>query len=241
MSTEAVADYIAAAAPFGHIDYYVLLFTSPEVRPVAAAALATGKVITRIPRQDTDVAIRQLKLHWWLEEAELFARNQPRHPLTRALREAGAGTAFLDPLRQLVAGCLGDIDQASLCSLPGVLKFCHYQAAQQRVIAASLPECSDQDLQNAEAAGVGIALTRLLTYRDSRTVADFLAEQRGELHNLALDHFASMQAPSPAQIVVWLQARLYQQRLEQAAAPGAGPGPLKLLWRAWREARKLHR
>ena len=246
----AVSTYVEAASPPGSIDYYLLLFSPHSLRDRLSAALALGKVITNIAVQQTEYEIRQLKLHWWLEEIERTGRGQPRHPLTCELTQQGPAQQWLPQLRTVVDASLQDLDQSRLETLKAVLPFCHRQATKQSLLAAVHPECTDNDLSNARACGVGRELTLLLARQEPRfDGASFElapAEAYVQLASVATQHFEAMERTDASHETIWLQASLYRLWLQRLCKSNfdtdqANVGPLRLLWQAWRQARKLRR
>lgn len=249
-----VASYVAAAAPPGSIDHFTLLFAPAATRDTLATALALGKVVLNIGAQTTEAEILRLKLAWWHDEIQVVRDGNARHPLTKDLAARVASPAWLEPLERLVAHTNSQVGRPLLDSLEAVLRHGHGMAERQALLAVVAGATHDDDLANARGAGVGIALTELLmapagrlpgdvAASDAETVA-FTAEQ---LASIARDHFDAMEPGTddthePA--LVWLQARLHRDALERLVhasfdARRAQIGPLRLLWRAWREARRL--
>lgn len=242
-----VDDYVAAAVVPGQVDYYALLFAAGDQRERLSQGIALGKVILNIPRQQTESQIRQLKLHWWLEEIQRCEKGEPRHPLTRELSPATATTEWLRPLQRLVRGALDDVEQQPLTSLQLLLPYAHHVGERQALLATLHPSHNDDDLASARAAGVGIALTDLLAGDDPRldpTIFDVTGAEltRAQVAEVAMTHFDAM-AGEPAQPIIAMQASLHQQKLQRLAAnhfaDDGSVHPLRLLWQAWRQGRKL--
>ena len=249
-----VASYVAAAAPPGSLDHFALMFAPAATRDALATALALGKVVHNIGTQTTEAEILRLKLAWWHDEIRVARDGDARHPLTKDLAARVASPAWLEPLGRLVAHINSQVGHPLLDSLEAVLRHGHGLAERQALLAVVAGAAHDDDLANARAAGVGIALTELLMAPAGRSPGDivdsdaepiaFTAEQ---LATIARDHFDAMEPATddmnePA--IVWLQARLHRDALERLVrarfdARRAQIAPLRLLWRAWREARRL--
>lgn len=249
-----VASYIEAAAPPGSIDYYVLLFADPQLRGALASALALGKVILNITAQAAEPDILRLKLAWWHDEIAATRRAAARHPLTADLSVRAPTLTWLAAAERLVGSVAATIASGPPDTLAAVLRRAHGMAERQALLSALGEHEDDQVLACARAAGVGIGLTEVL--RDRRlppaafrsrhedATLDFSA---ADLARVADDHFEAMgpvTGPRPGIETLRLQAAMHRALLARLQhsdfnASRAEVHPLRLLWQAWREARRL--
>jgi phytoene synthase len=88
-----------AAPPPGSPRWYAWLFTPPRARAIAALLFALESEWRSIVATSLDHGVAHLKLHWWREEIQRLAADQPRHPLAQALAAAAPNADELsDPL-----------------------------------------------------------------------------------------------------------------------------------------------
>lgn len=247
-----VTSYVAAAAPPGSIDYFALLFSPASRREALGSALALGKVVRNIAAQEAEGDILRLKLAWWHDEVRATRAGAPRHPLTRDLAGRIQSAQWLRSLERIVDETAASLTRQRPESLEAILREAHGLAERQTLISIAGGAEDDQALATALAGGVGIGLVELLFDPGgsrSRLRADDAAPQPGaaDLAAIAVDHFDAMQSSAHSgerQSTVWLQAQLYREALERLARARYDAGavahrPLRLLWRAWCEARRL--
>ncbi|NNF67191.1 MAG: squalene/phytoene synthase family protein, partial [Gammaproteobacteria bacterium] len=248
MSDEPVGSYIAAAIPADSIENYVLTMTPAEQRQVVACALTLGKVINNIFLQGNEAAIQQLKLNWWLEETELSAKDEPRHPLTRYLVSAVDHDKWLTPLRTLIRGSFEDVGRDHFATLQECLAYCHRNAEHQAILSSVLAASDDAAMSAARTMGVGVSLAGLIASSQVGGAGLLAASQTGSedlsvksLAKIAQDHIDAVeQTNSDArrlQLPVYLQARLYWLQLDRLRRHDfnmqkARAGSLTLLWQA---------
>ncbi len=81
-------DYcINKAIPDGSNLYYATLFEEEENKAIIISLHALLYELTDIIQECSDPGIARIKLHWWQEENERLFQQQPRHPITKYLKE----------------------------------------------------------------------------------------------------------------------------------------------------------
>ena len=81
-------DYcINKAIPDGSNLYYATLFEEEKNKAIIIGLHAFLYELTDIIQECSDPGIARVKLHWWQEEIERLFQQQPRHPITRYLKE----------------------------------------------------------------------------------------------------------------------------------------------------------
>jgi 15-cis-phytoene synthase len=81
-------DYcINKAIPDGSNLYYATLFEQTKNKNIIIGLHAFLYELTDIVQECSDPGIARIKLNWWLEETERLFEHQPRHPVTRQLKE----------------------------------------------------------------------------------------------------------------------------------------------------------
>ena len=76
------------AAPEGTAAYYSILFCPEDRRPALTALYALERELQQITGHG-EPSIAQIRLGWWGEELDRLIADEPRHPITRTLRQAG--------------------------------------------------------------------------------------------------------------------------------------------------------
>jgi phytoene synthase len=84
-----------AAPPAGSPRWYAWLFTPSRARDIAALLFALETEWRSIVAKSLDHGVAHLKLHWWREEIQRLAADQPRHPLAQALAAAAPNAGDL--------------------------------------------------------------------------------------------------------------------------------------------------
>jgi 15-cis-phytoene synthase len=89
VTTSSIAlDYcINKAIPDGSNLYYATLFEEEKNKAIIIGLHAFLYELTDIIQECSDPGVARIKLHWWLEEIERLFEQQPRHPVTRYLKE----------------------------------------------------------------------------------------------------------------------------------------------------------
>tara|TARA_R110000782_G_scaffold186176_10_gene276424 strand:- start:1868 stop:2722 length:855 start_codon:yes stop_codon:yes gene_type:complete len=81
-------DYcINKAIPDGSNLYYATLFEAEKNKAIIIGLHAFLYELTEIIQECSDPGVARVKLHWWQEEIERLFQQQPRHPITRYLKE----------------------------------------------------------------------------------------------------------------------------------------------------------
>jgi phytoene synthase len=81
-------DYcINKAIPDGSNLYYASLFEEEKSKAIIIGLHAFLYELTDIIQECSDPGIARVKLHWWQEEIERLFQQQPRHPITKYLKE----------------------------------------------------------------------------------------------------------------------------------------------------------
>ena len=81
-------DYcINKAIPDGSNLYYATLFEEEKSKAIIIGLHAFLYELTDIIQECSDPGIARVKLHWWQEEIERLFQQQPRHPITKYLKE----------------------------------------------------------------------------------------------------------------------------------------------------------
>jgi hypothetical protein len=98
--------------------YFTWLYTPPSHRDELLTLLALADEIGAAPSVSADHSIAHVRLDWWRQEAERFARGEPQHPWLRALLRAQPTASALD-LQPLVAAAALDLATRTLASQNG--------------------------------------------------------------------------------------------------------------------------
>lgn len=81
-------DYcVNKAIPDGSNLYYATLFEEEKNKAIIIGLHAFLYELTDIIQECSDPGIARVKLHWWQEEIERLFQQQPRHPITKYLKE----------------------------------------------------------------------------------------------------------------------------------------------------------
>ncbi|HWW19488.1 MAG TPA: hypothetical protein VNZ06_01670 [Steroidobacteraceae bacterium] len=108
------AQHPAAPAP-GSRRYFTLLYTPEARREQLHTLLALADEIGAAPLASADHSVAHVRLEWWRQEAERFARGEPQHPWLRALLREHPAAASLD-LQSLVQAAALDLATHTLAS-----------------------------------------------------------------------------------------------------------------------------
>ena len=81
-------DYcVNKAIPDGSNLYYATLFEKEKNKAIIIGLHAFLYELTDIIKECSDPGVARVKLHWWGEEIERLFQQEPRHPITKYLKE----------------------------------------------------------------------------------------------------------------------------------------------------------
>ncbi len=181
------------AARSGSSFYYSFLFLPAEQRRAIIALYAFCREVDDIVDECSDADVAHRKLDWWHEEIEHCFAGQPRHPVTRALREPIQSYDLpVEYFQEIVDGMAMDLEQNRYETFSELALYCHRAAGVVGLMSAEIFGYRHRDtLKYAEELGTAFQLTNIV--RDVREDAargriylplDELLEYRINPHDL---------------------------------------------------------
>lgn len=200
--------------------YFAWLYSPEDQRPLVAALCGIEREVAESLRAGLEHSVAHVRLEWWREECERFARGTPVHPLSRQLQAAarGAGKAVrLDP-RGFVDVTTWDLARATFGSRKEVQQYCERwaRAMTQGIVEHALADAPDAG-QTGRAIGAAIREIELLADIAREAHAGRLRLPLDELERIGIAPEALVRPPWPEA----LAAHLAQRHRELRAALGA--------------------
>ncbi len=229
--------------------FWASLYAPPRSRAVLKPLLAIEAEIRSALAPGLDHHVAHVRIAWWREECERYARGTPQHPLTRTLLErcAAAGAAEAahtphTPLAGLVETTAWDLAAATFETRAELEQYCEHWATAVPGLAA---ECASQSAAFGRGLGRSLAELELLGGLAADARRGRLRLPLDELEAHAIGHEALAHPPWPDALVGLVRARHAASRAALAAsiaalAPSAQP-PLRglLVWGALAHRRSL--
>jgi Squalene/phytoene synthase len=180
----------SAPAP-GSRRYLTLLYTPPSQRDELHTLLALADEIGSAPSASVDHSIAHVRLEWWRQEAQRFARGEPQHPWLRSLLAAHPTASGLD-LQALVEAAALDLATRTLASQSGhALRRALFELAAHALCVQPLPPA-----QRAIIGEFGAHLERLENDASDESARTVLQQQ--------LQQLGQTLQPALAPLLVWL-------------------------------------
>lgn len=180
----------SAPAP-GSRRYLTLLYTPPRHREQLLTLLALADEIGAAPAASADHSIAHVRLEWWREETQRFARGTPQHPWLRALLAAHPAAASLD-LQPLVDAAAVDLATRTLAAHSAhALRRALFELAAHALCAPPPPPA-----QQALIGELGANLERLERDPSDETARAALPQQ--------LQRLGESLQPALTPLLVWL-------------------------------------
>lgn len=152
------------AAQSGSNFYYSFLTLSEARREAITALYAFCREVDDIVDTRGEAHIKQIKLDWWRQELANLYRDQPQHPITRALQAhihdfSMAQEHFLE----IIDGMEMDLQQTRYADFKALNLYCHRVAGVVGILAAEIFGFQDrQTLKYAHNLGIAFQLTNII-------------------------------------------------------------------------------
>lgn len=153
------------AASSGSSFYYSFLFLPPERRRAITALYAYCREVDDVVDEVTDASVAEAKLAWWRKEIDALFRDQPTHPVTRALQPfLQMDFGITQPrLNAILDGMEVDLRQNRFLDYAALRRYAHLVAGVVGEISASIFGFRDpQTLQYAESLGRALQLINVI-------------------------------------------------------------------------------
>jgi 15-cis-phytoene synthase len=152
------------AAPAGSTLYYSLLYLPETQRGAVTALYAFQREADQISRECRDADVARIKLQWWRDEVRRLFDNEPRHPVTKALREPiRAFNLPREHFLEVIDGVDMDISTFSYTSVKDLMRYCHRVSSMIAMMAAEICGYGDRGtLKYAHALGSAAKLTEII-------------------------------------------------------------------------------
>jgi phytoene synthase len=197
-----------AAEPAAHVvepgsaRYFAWLYAGDERRELVRALFEIEHEIEASLRPGLEHHVAHVRLAWWREECERFARGAPVHPATRRLRELmPAGEAAIE-LHGLVECAAWDLAAAPPEKRDELERHCGRWAR-----AMILPLVRASASEKAHALGTALRETELLLRLAPDARRGWLRLPLDELDSLGIEPRALADPPWPRALAAHLQRR----------------------------------
>lgn len=152
------------AAASGSSFYYSFVFLPSERRRAITALYAYCREIDDVVDEASDPSVAGAKLAWWTDEIVRLYKNEPQHPVTRALHpHLTKFTIERDRLLQILEGMRMDLDQSRYLDYSGLRRYCHLVAGVVGELAVSIFGAQKPStLEYARQLGLALQLTNIL-------------------------------------------------------------------------------
>jgi phytoene synthase len=176
------------AAASGSSFYYSFLFLPPEQRRAITALYAFCREVDDVVDECSEPQVARVKLQWWRDSMKQTYRDEPAHPVQKAL--TGAIKRYNLPLEhflEIIDGMEMDLDKQRYPTFKELSLYCYRVASVVGLLAAEIFGYHDRRAQKyAYHLGMAFQLTNIL--RDVREDA-----ARGRIY-LPLDELQQFKA-----------------------------------------------
>lgn len=214
---------------------------NPRVAALAPLAKIDAEIAAST-RADLDHAVGHARLEWWRGEIGRLAAGSPRHPLcVELLKLGGEAPDYGLLLERVTAAELALVGYAPHGQVELLAYIGRSHGARETLAAQLLAAGRSESLATYGARlGRGFGLLEALVAGDDALLGELPREQLLTRARLALASApAALALPErAAQAHGLVRAALALARLDRS---GAAPGSLRLLWLAWRTARRAQR
>lgn len=152
------------AAQSGSSFYYSFLFLPQEKRRAITALYAFCREVDDVVDDCTDESVARNKLIWWRQEIQAMLKNNPSHPVTKAL-QPHLQTYQLDGAHFLaiIDGMEMDLNQNRYLDFVGLQRYCWHVAGVVGILSASIFGITNhQTKQFAEKLGLAFQMTNII-------------------------------------------------------------------------------
>lgn len=166
MSSAALAGL--KSAPQGSPLWYALLFTPEARREPLSALLELRADVLDSARRPSEPAVARARLQWWRAEIAGFGSGREQHPMTRALRQAGAdGVVQAEYLLELVDAAESELTAAPCRNYAELSLYCYRSSGVLHEMLAGLLGLADPGNERAvrkyaQRLGTGARLVEII-------------------------------------------------------------------------------
>ncbi len=242
-----------AAPPLGTTRWYAWLFTPQRARGIVALLFALESEWRSIVAGSIDHGVAHLKLHWWREEIQRLAADQPRHPLTQAVATSVPDAGGLcDPLADFLTSMELQFAEVAIDDETQLERYLVLAAGLARAMTVAVSDRpADPDALQI-GSGIGEAVAGVQIVRDWRH-APANEPGRAAMLRLAARSRASWEKAIPCMRDPQHEAlrglrvfgQLHMMRLDRMQSEnfrvplrGDELPAIQCLWTAWRAARQ---
>jgi phytoene/squalene synthetase len=233
--------------PTQSLRYFVWLYSPPEQRIVVQSLLGLEREIAGTERTVTEHQVVHVRLEWWRQECERFAKSTPVHPLTRVLTEAARQLNLPESPRTLggfVDVATWDLAGATFETRRELQAYCaRWSSAMFESVAAYTGAVSA--FEAIRALGTAVREIEFLAELARDAHGGRLRLPLDELERAAVEPQSLAKPPWPESLAVLLRERLTALRSSVDAASGelrrADPARLRSLFVWAGLARRLAR
>jgi len=155
-------------APQGSPLWYALLFTPEPQRAAVAALLELRADVLDSARRPSEPEVARARLQWWRAEIAGFGSGREQHPMTRALREAGAeGVVQAEYLLELVDAAESELNESPCRNYAELSLYCYRSSGVLHEMLAGLLGLTDPANERAvrkyaQRLGTGVRLVEII-------------------------------------------------------------------------------
>lgn len=152
------------AAASGSSFYYSFLFLPKPQREAITALYAFCREIDDIADECHDESVARSKLAWWRTEIGNLYRNQPQHPVTKALQPAVSAYQLSEEyFHEMIDGMEMDLGQNRYAEFKHLQLYCYRVASVVGLLSASIFGFSNhRTLKYAHDLGLAFQLTNII-------------------------------------------------------------------------------
>ncbi len=152
------------AAASGSSFYYSFLFLPKPRREAITALYAFCREVDDIADECTDLQIARTKLSWWRAEIDNLYKNQPQHPVTKALAPAVQNYGLsAEHFQEIIDGMEMDLEFNRYQDFKQLQLYCYRVASVVGLLSASIFGYSNRDtLKYAHDLGMAFQLTNII-------------------------------------------------------------------------------
>ncbi|MDZ4097893.1 MAG: presqualene diphosphate synthase HpnD [Methylophilaceae bacterium] len=152
------------AAASGSSFYYSFLFLPKPRREAITALYAFCREVDDIADECTDLQIARTKLAWWRAEIDNLYKDQPQHPVTKALEPAVKAYGLsAEHFQEIIDGMEMDLEFNRYQDFKQLQLYCYRVASVVGLLSASIFGYSNRDtLKYAHDLGMAFQLTNII-------------------------------------------------------------------------------
>lgn len=159
------------AASSGSSFYYSFFFLPKNQRKAITALYAFCREVDDIVDSDIDEQVARNKLQWWREEIKNLFKQQPHHPVSRALLPHTQSLNLPEEyFMEIIDGMEMDLDAVQYSSFDELSLYCYRVASVVGLLSAEIFGFRDrQTLNYAHNLGIAFQLTNIIrdVYEDA--------------------------------------------------------------------------